>query len=222
MQTNDDWDDVEALDYCNEDNKDHLKMQLERISATGAGAWEIAILDAISYDYGQVNDKAALARTAFGKNQLRHPTKAVAAVDKCFAERWIQFLTAEFLEQKQEELLTGGYLMPRGLIGHYRTEESPVGLISFTERGAALYHQWIEFDPNSEDGHWCLTGDTEGFDISYGSTLSACEYPVDNCSYPVIEREPAIAIGRWCDCWWNRFEHGYRIRFRYISPWPNG
>lgn len=208
-------DDFEVLIGWNE-NQEYYRTALKRVADIGLGPWEISILDAIWFDYGQVRDKQVLASTSFGRYFNQNSGKAYEAIEKCFANRWIQFLTKEFVDRMLHELTDGGYLMPRGLIGHHRQCESSVGLISFTEEGAAVYHRWLDFDPATE-GHWCIGDESEGFCAAYGTTLEACEFPVNESVEQVIEREPAMEIGRWCDRWWNRFQQGFRIRYRTIE-----
>lgn len=207
------WDDIEILTGWSDCNNEYFKAALQRVSYMDVGPWELSILEAIWFDYGQVRDKRTLASISLGRYFDQYPDKSQIAVEKCFANGWIQSLTAEFVDRKQQELIDGGYLMPNGLIGHYRNDESLVGLISFTEPGAALYQNWLEFDPIRE-WHWCIGDDAEGFCVSYGTTLDACEYPINESVEQVIHRESAIEIGRWCDRWWNRFEKGFRIRYR--------
>ena len=212
IQADNEWDEIEVLPYCPDDNKrrEYYRQKLARVSDTGLGPWEISIFDAIWFDYGQLRTKEELARRAFPIHLDKHPTKAFAAIEKCFSAEWIQFLTVDFLDRMQRELADSGYLIPKGLVGH----ESPIGLISFTHSGASLYQRWIEFDPAAPDAeHWCVADDTNGFYAAYGTTVDQCEFPI-NESESVVEREPAVQIGRWCDRWWNRFERGFRIRYR--------
>jgi len=219
-KTQDDWDDIELIEGCNNDNKDLFRKELERVRETGLGPWEISIMEAIWYDYGQVDNKQLLASNAFGVYLDKNTARAFAAIEKCFAEGWIHFLTTEFLEQIHQELVDGGYLIPNGLIGQGPSiDPHGQGLISYTKRGADLYHRWLNFDPADSVGHWCVVRGTDGFDIAYGTTLEESQCPIELDMERVIDMEPPIQIGRWCDRWWNRFERGYHIRYRTSVEW---
>lgn len=213
-QSDESWDEIEVIPYFDVPNREVTREALDRVADSGIGPWEISILEAIWYDYGQVESEQQLTQRAFPSHSKKYPDKAAAAIKKCFAEDWIQILTVNFLDHMHQELVDEGYLMPNGLIGQeYLTEISPVGLISFTKSGASLYRRWVEFDPVGE-WHFCVVGDTNGFGASYGTTLDACEYSIEDDHLKIIEREPPIRIGKWCNRWWNRFESGFKIRFR--------
>lgn len=176
-----------------------------RATALGINAWEAAIFESIWYGHGQVPSKDLLADRAFGVFKDKTPSKAADAIERCFSEGLIHFLTAEFLLEMQAELDLGGYLQPRGLIGE---DEDEVGLISFTRRGADLYQKWIEFDPATSE-HWALGPQCE----IYGTSEEWCNYALPTHPTEYVIDGPAVPIGRWSDRWWNRFESGYLLRY---------
>jgi hypothetical protein len=186
-----------------------------RANVLGINAWECAILQSIWYDYGQVRSKDLLADRAFGVSGTKYPSKATAAIERCFSDGFIQFLTADFLSELKTELDAGGYLQPGGLIGTFFQDE--VGLISFTRQGAGLYQKWIEFDPDTSE-HFTIGPEVGSWCEVYGTSEEWCRHapPSDRDEY-VLEG-PTVEIGRWCDCWWNRFESGVLLRYRITNP----
>jgi hypothetical protein len=187
--------------------------EFERTAAAlGVNAWECALLESIWYDYGQVPSKTLLADRAFGIFQAKDPSKAIQAIERCFADGLIQFLTADFLLEMKAELDAGGYLQPVGLVGSATSDMDAVGLISFTRRGVELHQKWIGFDPATSE-HWTHGPQIHSpFEI-YGTSEEWCGYALP--SYPIDYAldGPAVPIGRWSDRWWNRFESGYRLTY---------
>lgn len=181
-------------------------------TALGINAWEAAIFESIWYGHGQVSSKDLLADRAFGIYQAKNPSKATQAIDRCFADGLIQFLTADFLLAMKTELDAGGYLQPGGLVGAAENDMDAVGLISFTRRGVDLYQKWIEFDPATSE-HWAIGPQIHSpFEI-YGTSEEWCAHALP--AYPIdyVLNGPAVQIGRWSDRWWNRFESGYRLTY---------
>jgi hypothetical protein len=193
--------------------------QLLLASDSGIGPWEISILEAIWYGFGKVRTKEALAKRAFGTQLSRNPIKGWAAIEKCFDEGWIQFLTQDFLDRMRRELIDAGYLILGGSIDQDPLTVNPIGIISFAERGAKFYLHFLDdFKSHHVDSyvtfssHATWSDDSDGFLTAYGTSIEECRLLID---YFIVDQEaPAEEIGRWCSNWWLRFEHGYRIRFK--------
>jgi hypothetical protein len=205
------WCLLEGISSVTDEQADNLHREAAQL---GVNAWELSILEAIWYSFGQVKSKELLADRAFGTFAARDPKKANAAIESCFGKSLIHFLTADFLQGMKDELRSGRYLMPRGLIGsgseiHGFSDE---GRISFTRTGASLFQEWIGFDPKHE--HWAIGVDCDGAPAIYGTSIYACQMP--GC-WPF---EPAVAVGPWCDRWWTRFESGFRMLYSEDSPPP--
>jgi hypothetical protein len=183
------------------------------------GPWELTIMESIWYDYGQVASREEFIKLSLGTYLNDNPKVAMAALERCFAEGWIEFLTAEFVAEMAQELNRGGYLTPRGLIGLESSDADCIGRVSFTRAGAKLFMQFWRIDPESEDpNHWCIADwrRSDGWRWVYGTSLDAIEMAL-SCS-TVLVRHPPEPVGRWCDRWWQRFECGLRMRYQ-VQEW---
>ncbi len=204
---------------------DVLAAEAARASKLGIGPWELHVFESIWYGHGQVLSKELLADRAFGIYASEYPMQTAAAIRRCFAEDWVQFLTRDFLDAMAKELVEEGYLTPSCLIGFYDTQSfgdttNPVGVISFTRRGASLYLKWLGLGPDSlNSDHLALADNDDGTMTAYGTSVAACESAFDADADRIVEQSDPEAIGRWCDRWWLRFESGYRItvRMREVS-----
>ena len=189
----------------------------------GLTPWELSIFTAIHYGYGQVESKEKLADRSHGTH--RNNAKSGTAIERCFREGWIQFVTAEFEQELRQELHDGGYALVNGLFGHDALREiqggSVAGIISFGRRGAAIWKEWGNTGSNEEEPwpwHWASGFDPDGSSVVYGITIEACKIPLENIwndssfEHP-FTREPVVPTGRWCDRWWQRFESGFRVRY---------
>ena len=218
IETLDDWVGIENITGY---SIDELREKLRSVSETGLGPGEVSILEAIWHEYGQVESEQLLARYSFGIYLESNRDRAFAAIDKCFTQGWIQFITNHFCDQMRCELIDGGYLILTGLFGpNYLVD--PLGLISFTKRGAALYQRWIDYYSPIDEVHCSLIVNSNGFHTIYGTTVQACRNVISGEFEYLIEEESPIRIGRWCDRWWNRFEQGFQIRFRASCRWEDG
>lgn len=214
--SDDDWNEwclLEGNSSVTDEEADNLHREAAQL---GVNAWELSILEAIWYRYGQVESKELLADRAFGRSAARDPKSANAAIERCFEKSLIHFLTAEFLQGMRDELRLGGYLMPLGLIGSGSEFYgfSDEGTISFTRSGASLFQTWIGFDTKID--HWADGFHSDGTRAIYGTSIYACKMTSG-------WEEPAIAVGPWCDRWWNRFESGFRMRRTTFASdyWPD-
>lgn len=215
---NDAWNEWQLVTWGSPVTREEVASFESRAAEFRVTPWELTIFDAIWYDFGQVNSKEMLADRCFGVSKTEYPSKVKVAIERCFDEGWIQFVTAEFLNEMKAELQSGGYFISRGLIGEFYEDhgKSIEGLISFTRRGASIFQQWIGFYPQLPDlFHWTHGLDCDGRPAIFGTTALACISAVPHGAAEenqVPDHEP-VPIGRWCDRWWNRFEHGYKLRY---------
>lgn len=200
------WDEWRNSTLYLPDSDDELAKVVRRAKDLGLSARELAIFQAIWYDYGQVPSKEILAHNAFGSLEQ---SKVTRAIERCFDDGFIQFVTADFLLEMKAELDAGGYLVTNSLIGSF---EENVGLISFTRAGVDLYQKWIEFVPAQAEYWACGLQISSPFEI-YGTSEELCISALPSDPVEFILEAPAGPIGRWCDRWWNRFERGYRLTY---------
>ena len=215
-----DWNEWELMEFFSCYTEVVLAEITARATELGVGPWELAILESIQYDFGQVPSKEMLANRAFGCFEEKNPFRAKEAIERCFDEGLVQFLTRDFLDAMAKELVEEGYLTPNGLIGSYYDESgddttNPVGLISFNRCGASLYLQWLGIGPDAPDiDHWAWGENEDGWSTAYGTSIASLEVPLDGVADRIVDREAPAIIGRWCDRWWRRFENGYQVRVR--------
>lgn len=193
---------------------EHRNRFKSRASAFGLGPWELSILQAIWYGSGQVKDLDVLEWNAFGWYRDEWPDLARRYTMRCFEQGWILALTDQFLLARLSELKADGYLLARGLIGdHEYLNEETRGLISFSVAGAELYLRFLEITSDSD--HWATTfrpDDPTATDV-YGTSVEECESAAVSLSGdPPLRRSEIVPIGRWCDCWWRKFESGFYLR----------
>lgn len=209
---------------------DVIERSAKRASELGVGPWELAILESISYGYGQVESKERMANYAFGLSRFKNPPRAAKAIERCFREGWVQHLTMYFLSEMRQELRRGGYELANGLIGRveqtnwsdhcdfedvfaWSNDTELVGLISFTRAGASIFERW---EGNERDGgHWAIRRLSDDTDIVYGTSHAAIDDVLIGSYRRIIRQEPETPIGPWCDCWWRRFPNGYRTTVFY-------
>lgn len=178
----------------------------------GLNAWEALILESIACGFGQVPSMELLTDRAFGTSQEKNSSKATQAIERCFGDGFIQFLTADFLLEMKAELDAGGYLQPSGLVGSFENDIDSVGLISFTHQGVDLYHKWVEFDPATSE-HWTLGPQICSPYEILATSEEWCMSALPSHPFEYVLEGPAVPIGRWSDRWWNRFERGWRLTY---------
>lgn len=213
---NSNWDEWALVTWGCPPNWEGLARLKSHSAKLNLTPWELAIFDAIWYGHGQVIFRELLDSRAFGTASERFPEKAKAAIERCFDENWIQFLTRDFLQNMQDELETAGYLVLSGIVGSgFENEvETAVGLISYTRRGASLSMEWLN-DPPQPREHWTFGEDANG-EFVCGTSIEHCRWALwtgPASPEDLIANEPPVKIGRWCDRWWDRFESGYKLRF---------
>lgn len=191
----------------------------ESILASGLSPWLIQIHVSLLYGYGQVREEDDFPWNAFGTFLEKFPEAAAAAVEQCWNQRWIQYLSREFLVAQQRELEAGGYEMVNGLVGNeYASLEEMEGRISFTPEGIEFFRGRNSGNPD----HWAIRVIDRQTGEVFGTSEESCRerlelsqrYEGDDS----VQIELSEPIGRWCDRWWNRFESGHRVRFRVQDP----
>lgn len=230
-----DWNEWHVIEGFEAIPDDVIERSAKRASELGIGPWELAILDSISYGYGQVQRKQRLAEYAFGIRRDKDPPRAAEAIERCFREGWLQHLTMYFLSGMRQELREGGYELAKGLIGPVEQTDWPdscdfedefawsndtelVGLISFTRAGALIFERWLGWEGNERDtGHWAVRHQSDDIDVVYGVSLAAIDDVLNGSYRRIVRQEPITPIGPWCDCWWRRFPNGYRTKVWYES-----
>lgn len=174
---------------------------------------DLAIFQAIHFDYGQVEERSSLARRS---------SVAEDAVDRCFQEGWIQVVTTEFEDEMRSELHGEGYVLVAGLFSRDILREvrgeSVAGIISFTRLGAELWNQWLRDDNGDPGVHWAVGFDREQTRAAFGTTVNAVTFAITSvCEDASLEHPFTRGIvgdsGPWCDCWWRRFQVGFQIRY---------
>lgn len=217
-QSDSQWDEWELLEAIEPGIQSVSGEQLRIAREANLGAWEFAIFEAIWYGFGQERTKEILAQRAFGIFLERNPNRAWSAIEKCFDEGFVQFLTPDFLDRMWQELLNSGYLVLNDAVENCVSRDDAIGRISFTEKGADFYRRWL-----GGVKHHLAAGPDEqdGWKVAYGTTIEECEREVYseydlNDGIETTAMDPPVKIGRWCDCWWRRFESGYRIRYQHF------
>ncbi|WP_339747066.1 hypothetical protein [uncultured Rubinisphaera sp.] len=211
-ETWDEWELLEGYEFQSEQSLERWKTAANKLGLT---AWDLAVFESIWYEYAQVQSLARFKRYCFGGYEKKYPEQANMTVERIFANGWVQYLDADFVSSKSQELRREGYELVNGLIGRHERDrwnrDQIWGLISYTEKGINLYRQWEPFDASSHEdpGHYAFAIMKTGQFVVYGTTLEACLRALNHKT--VRKSSSPETIGRWCDRWWNKFESGVRI-----------
>ncbi len=184
----------------------------QRAHDLGLHPHDLAIFQAIHFDYGQVEERSSLAHRS---------SVAEDAVDRCFQQGWIQVVTTEFEDKMRSELHREGYVLVAGLFSREILREirgeSVAGIISFTRVGAELWNRW-QRDDNEPGEHWAVGFDREQTRAAFGTTVNAVTFAMtsvwesSSLEHP-FTRGVVEDSGPWCDCWWQRFQGGFQIHY---------